>query len=121
MPYLNIYVRSYLISTECFNVFIDSGLRGNLSKIQPYLENGKQNVLLMTHGHWDHIGLNAEIKRFGGTIYAHPDDTRFFEDFDWHWEVGFGQYEKDFNVPKERGEVYWREIGSPTAIDCFLK
>lgn len=117
VPYLNIYVKSYLICTEQYNIFIDSGLHSNAEKLIPYLLNGKKNVLLMTHGHWDHIGLNDTIHQNGGEIYANSQDLRFYSDFDWHWKLGFGQFEGDIEVPPERKEVFWREIGKPAPVD----
>ena len=119
-PYLNIYVKSYLIYTEHYNIFIDSGLHSNEEKLVPFLLNGKKNVLLMTHGHWDHIGSNDTIHQNGGVIYAHPNDMRFYTDFDWHWQLGFGQFEGDIEVPPERKEVFWREIGKTACIDRFI-
>lgn len=115
--YLNIYVKSYLIITEHYNVFIDSGLHSNAEKLIPYLQNGKKNVLLMTHGHWDHIGSNDTIHQNGGVIYANSQDMRFYTDFDWHWQLGFGQFERDIEVPPERKEVFWKEIGKPAPVD----
>lgn len=120
-PYLNIYVKSYLIETEQYNVFIDSGLASNAENLLPYLKNGKRNVLLMTHGHWDHIGCNRLLHDHGAEIYAHPADYIFFEDFFWHWEYGFGQFETDMVVPPARREVFWREIGKPAPVDQFVK
>lgn len=121
VPYLNIYVKSYLIETEHYNVFIDSSIQSNKGNLHPYLKNGKKNVLLMTHGHWDHIGLNNVIHREGGTIYAHPADMPFFVDFKWHWRLGFGQFEKDIEIPPERSKIFWKEIGDPIPVDHFVK
>jgi hydroxyacylglutathione hydrolase len=121
VPYLDIYVKSYLVCTEHYNIFIDSALQSNAERLYPYLKNGKQNVLLMTHGHWDHIGLNEMIHRNGGAIYAHPADMPFFMDFDWHWKLGFGQFENDMEVPPERREIFWSEIGKPAPVDRFVK
>ena len=119
--YLNIYVNSFIVSTQRFNIFIDSGIAGNIKSLQPYVENGKTNVLLMTHGHWDHIGLNSYIRKHGGMIYAHKADIRFYQDFDWHWKYGFGQFENDIIVPPERQDIFWNSIGKPTPIDRFVR
>lgn len=121
VPYLTIYVKSYLIETENYNIFIDSSLQSNKSNLYPILKNGKKNVLLLTHGHWDHIGLNSVIGQEGGLIYGHPADMIFIMDFDWHWQMGFGQFVNDMEIPPERKEIFWREIGKPTPVDYFLK
>ena len=51
-PYLGIYTKCYLWQTEHFNVWIDAGLRPFWGEMEPLLKNGRQNVLLLTHGHW---------------------------------------------------------------------
>ncbi len=108
--YLGIYTKSFLWQTDHFNVFIDSGLASGSSARLPYLKNGRKNVLLLTHGHWDHIG-NAELtRRHGGKVYAHPADRRLLTDLDWHWELLFGQFEQDFDLPPARKETFWNSI-----------
>ena len=55
-PYLGIYTKCYLWQTEHYNVWIDTGLKPNWADMEPCLQDGRKNVLLLTHGHWDHIG-----------------------------------------------------------------
>ena len=108
--YLGIYTKSFLWQTDRFNVFIDSGLAGGSSAWIPYLNDGRENVLLLTHGHWDHIG-NAELtRRHGGKVYLHPADRRHLTDLDWHWEMLFGQFEEDFDLPPARRKTFWDSI-----------
>ena len=108
--YLGIYTKSFLWQTDHFNVFIDSGLKSGSSARMPYLSDGRENVLLLTHGHWDHIG-NAELTRkHGGKVYAHPADRRLLTDLDWHWELLFGQFEQDFDLPPARKKIFWDSI-----------
>jgi len=116
-PYLGIYTKSFLLQTQDNNVFIDSGLRGTSERLLPHLENGRSNVLLMTHGHWDHIGGNSLIKACGGTIYAGAGDARLLTDLDWHWNLLFGQFEKDFTLPPERKNVFWASVDAPAGMD----
>ncbi len=121
IPYLAQYVKSYLIETENYNVFIDGGIKRNEEKILPYLNNGKKNVAIITHGHWDHIGLCSAIKNAGGELYGSARDKRYYEDFDWDWQVGFEQYKIDYNVPPERNDLFWSEIGETTPLDKFVE
>ena len=108
--YLGIYTKSFLWQTDHFNVFIDSGLKSGSSARMPYLNDGRENVLLLTHGHWDHIG-NAELmRRYGGKVYLHPSDRRHLTDLDWHWEMLFGQFEQDFDLPPARKKTFWDSI-----------
>ena len=108
--YLGIYTKSFLWQTEHFNVFIDSGLASGSSARLPYLNDGRENVMLLTHCHWDHIG-NAELtRRHGGKVYAHPAERRLLTDLDWHWELLFGQFANDFALPPARKDTFWSSI-----------
>lgn len=120
IPYLSQFVKSYLIETENHNIFIDGGIKRNEAAIKPYLNNGKKNVAIITHGHWDHIGLCSVIQAAGGTLYGNPRDNRYYTDFDWDWQVGFEQYKVDCNIPAERSELFWSEIGERAPLDKFV-
>lgn len=74
------------------------------------LTNGRKNVLLLTHGHWDHIGGVELIRRHGGIVYAHPADRRHLTDPDWHWQLLFGQFEQDFDVPAARKPTFYDTV-----------
>lgn len=118
--YLTQFVKSYLIETENHNIFIDGSIKRNGENIKPYLNNGKKNVAIITHGHWDHIGLCSAIKEAGGILYGNARDKRYYTDFDWDWLVGFEQYKTDCNIPPERSDLFWSEIGDPAPLDQFV-
>ena len=109
-PYLGIYTKCYLWQTEQYNIWIDTGLRPNWESMKEILANGRKNVLLMTHGHWDHIGGVELIRKNGGTVYAHPADRKHLTDLEWHWELLFGQFEKDFDLPPARKTTFWDSV-----------
>lgn len=109
-PYLGIYTKCYLWQTESYNVWIDTGLRPNWWEMDQLLTNGRKNVLLLTHGHWDHIGGVELIRRHGGTVYAHPADRRHLTDLEWHWELLFGQFAQDFDLPPARKPTFWESV-----------
>lgn len=116
-PYLGIYTKCFLWQTEGYNVWIDAGLRPCWEELRPLLSNGNRNVLLLTHGHWDHTGGAALIRRCGGAVYAHPADRRHLTDLNWHWELLFGQFAKDFDLPPSRKEVFWTSVETPVDLD----
>jgi glyoxylase-like metal-dependent hydrolase (beta-lactamase superfamily II) len=120
IPYLAQFVKSYLIETENYNIFIDGGIKRNEENIRPYLQNGKKNVCIVTHGHWDHIGLCSAIQAAGGILYGNARDKRYYTDFDWDWQVGFEQYKEDCNIPPERSDLFWSEIGNVAPLDKFV-
>lgn len=121
VPYLGQYTTSYLIRTEHYNVFIDSAIKSNEEALKPYLEGNRENIVLLTHGHWDHIGCNGLIKKNGGRVFANRNDLPWLTDFDLHWQIGFGQFLKDVQVPPERKTTFWSEIGEMVEIDRFLE
>lgn len=120
-PYLGQFTSCYVLRTDTHNVYIDAGLKTQEDKLLPYLEEEKEHVLLLTHGHWDHIGASALIKSKGGTVLAHKADLPWLTDFDLHWQIGFGQFKDDFNVPPERWDTFWSEIGEPVQVDRFVE
>lgn len=109
-PYLGIYTKCYLWQTESYNVWIDTGLRPNWWEMDPWMTNDRKNVLLLTHGHWDHIGGVELIRRHGGTVYAHPADRKHLTDLEWHWELLFGQFAQDFDLPPARKSTFWESV-----------
>ncbi len=50
-------------------------------EVQPVLEelDCTLTALLLTHGHYDHIGDAARIQSLGCPVYGHRDDQMFFE------------------------------------------
>ena len=109
-PYLGIYTKCYLWQTERYNVWIDTGLRPNWEEMKDFLKDGRKNVLLMTHGHWDHIGGVELIRQHGGVVYAHPADRRHLTEMEWHWELLFGQFAQDFDLPPARKVTFWDSV-----------
>ncbi len=64
---------------ESKGVLIDAG--GNTDKI---LDIAKQNgveigAVLLTHGHFDHVGACLDLQRLGVPIYIHANDKRLVE------------------------------------------
>lgn len=121
-PYLGQFTNCYVIRTQTHNLYIDAALKSQQEKLLPYLQEEKEHVLLLTHGHWDHIGASALIRSYGGTTYAHQADLPWLTDFDLHWQIGFGQFKNtgDFPVPPERYDTFWAEVGEPVKVDHFV-
>lgn len=72
---------SYLIFKEGEKdaILIDAG--GDVEKIERIASENGVNIkhLLLTHGHFDHIGACAELQRKGVKIYIHELDKRKVE------------------------------------------
>ena len=120
-PYLGIYTKCFLWEAETYNVWIDAGLRPAWDEMLPLLSNGKQNVLLLTHGHWDHIGGVSLIRRHGGTVYGHEADRRELTDPDWQWLWQFDQLKHDFDLPPARKTTFWGSVEPPMDLDRAVR
>lgn len=120
VPYMGQFTNSYTFCTAHYRIFIDSALKSNEGNILPLLGDGRQPVVLLTHGHWDHIGCNERIKSHGGEIYASKNDLPWLTDLQLHWQIGFGQFLSDVTVPPERYDTFWREVGNVVAVDRFV-
>lgn len=119
--YLGIFTRSYLIETASHNVWIDGGLLTGKEEKLPYLENGKENLLFLTHGHWDHIGCASLTQSLGGKVFIHAGDVPMVTNHDWLWEMLFGQFRGDFALPPEREPLFLRCVGENILPDRLLK
>lgn len=119
--YLNIFTRSYLWQTKHYNVFFDGGLASGATGKLPYLRDGRESVLLLTHGHWDHIGCDSVTKACGGRVLVGKGDERHITDYDWLWQGLFAQFANDFALPAARHTVFWSEVGQPVKPDGYLE
>lgn len=121
-PYLSIHTKCFLLQTEHYNVWIDTGLRGGWGDAQvSCLTDGRQNVALLTHGHWDHIGGVNRIHRCGGLVYGHVADRRELTEPDWQWLWQFDQLKNDFDLPPARKTTFWDSVEPPMDLDRSVK
>jgi metallo-beta-lactamase class B len=102
----------YLIATKEGNILVNTGIndsapmiKANIEKLGFKYEDIK--ILLATHGHWDHVGAMAQIKReTGARMMMHEGDVGLVES-------GGGQ---DYRYPEGRGTIY-----EPVKVDRVLK
>ena len=70
----------YLLRSNSFNVLIDTGYKGKAKIILDFLKNNRISpksigLIILTHGHYDHIGNVSELKKISGAkILIHKDD-----------------------------------------------
>jgi hydroxyacylglutathione hydrolase len=78
-------VNCHLIKTEKGYHLIDSGLHQKRAQIEKELERagckpGDLNLIIITHGHTDHVGNAAYLKsKYGGIIAMHEADLKMVE------------------------------------------
>lgn len=104
---------SYLITSDQGHMLINTGVGSSVPMIRANVESlgfrfGDIKLLLATHGHWDHVGGMAAIKRMtGARMLMHEADVPVLEDGG----------NSDFRFyPKGRGTVY-----EPVKVDQALK
>lgn len=77
---------SYLITTDQGHMLVNTGVGSSVPMIQANVESlgfrfGDIRLLLATHGHWDHVGGMAAIKRLtGARMLMHEADVPVLED-----------------------------------------
>jgi metallo-beta-lactamase class B len=102
----------YLITTPAGHILINTGVNDSTAAIRSNIETlgfkfSDIKLLLATHGHWDHVGAMAEIKRLtGARMLMHEGDADLLES-------GGGQ---DYRFPQGRGTIY-----EPIKVDQRLK
>ena len=58
----------FILRTDSQALIIDPG--GNYELIKPYIEGRRLEYILNTHGHYDHIGANNQLKAHYDTVLA---------------------------------------------------
>jgi metallo-beta-lactamase class B len=102
----------YLLATKDGNILINTGVNDSAPMIRSNIEKlglrfSDIKLLLATHGHWDHVGAMAEVKRLtGARMLMHEDDADLLE-------TGGG---RDYRFPEGRGTIY-----EPIKVDRRLK
>jgi metallo-beta-lactamase class B len=102
----------YLIVTPEGNILINTGINDSTAPIRSNIEKLGFNfqdikLLLATHGHWDHVGAMAEIKRLTGAKF-------WMEEHETPMVESGGSL--DYRFPDGRGAVY-----EPVKVDRRLK
>lgn len=102
----------FLITTPQGHMLINTGVNDSAAVIKANVERlgfqfGDIKLLLATHGHWDHVGAFAEIKRMtGATMLMHEADAGLVE----------SGGSEDYRFPQGRGTVY-----EPVKVDRRLR
>jgi hydroxyacylglutathione hydrolase len=83
LPSGPIQTNAYLLTSPATgNAVLIDAPEGVWASVEPVLkaEGCRLTLLLLTHGHWDHMQGAAEVVRMTGVdVYAHVDDKAFIE------------------------------------------
>ena len=91
LPVGDYQANCYILSVDKRALIVDPG--DEATKIIQYLEtkNLKPEGILMTHGHFDHIGALKEVQeKYDIPVYAHQDEEEYFTNADYNlsWKSG---------------------------------
>ena len=122
----------YLISTTKAAVIIDPGFDSNITLDFLKQNKDKQRLILLTHGHFDHIGGAKALREATNTkIAISKEDSQFLLDPNLNLSAQFGEalppFEADILIDLEDeisvGDLTFKIIKTPghtTGGLCFL-
>ncbi|MBR6564865.1 MAG: MBL fold metallo-hydrolase [Clostridia bacterium] len=122
----------YLISTTKAAVIIDPGFDSNITLDFLKQNKDKQRLILLTHGHFDHIGGAKALREATNTkIAISKEDSQFLLDPNLNLSTQFGEalppFEADILIDLEDeisvGDLTFKIIKTPghtTGGLCFL-
>ena len=122
----------YLISTTKAAVIIDPGFDSNITLDFLEQNKDKQRLILLTHGHFDHIGGAKALREATNTkIAISKEDSQFLLDPNLNLSAQFGEaltpFEADILIDLEDeisvGDLTFKIIKTPghtTGGLCFL-
>ena len=122
----------YLISTPKAAVIIDPGFDSNITLDFLKQNKDKQHLILLTHGHFDHIGGAKALREATNTkIAISKEDSQFLLDPNLNLSAHFGEalppFEADILIDLEDeisvGDLTFKIIKTPghtTGGLCFL-
>ena len=88
---INVGVNCFLVKSESGFTLIDTGFAPQRKKLEKLLMDagckpGNLNLIILTHGDFDHTGNAAYLReKFGAKIAMHPDDAGMVEHGDQEW------------------------------------
>lgn len=129
LPVGQLQTNCYMIAADKTTpaVLIDPGAEGE--KLLSVLNGRHVAAILLTHGHFDHIGALASFP--GVPVYIHPQDTEMLSDPALNGSMDLGFFEKQVccPLPVEEGQLLslagmditvWHTPGHSRGSVCYL-
>lgn len=121
------YVKSYILPSKEYYILVDSGIISSWNelsqKIKAGLNYNKNTPLIVinTHEHWDHIGLNSILlKEKNSIIVSHKAGVEWIENHEYQFQQSFEAFTPELIPDIQTRQVYWKEIGQPVKVQLYL-
>lgn len=116
----------FLVKGGHYSVWIDSGIRSMFPILKQTMEEAgvapdQLRFILNTHSHHDHIGCNAQLKRYCNCLVAAPSAyVHWHSDFERHFQEFARPFPDIFSdTPELRREVL-ELLDEPHAVDVRI-
>lgn len=118
------YAYSYILETK-HNVFIiDCGIESSKKAFDDILENinNKPISLLITHGHWDHVGLANYLKnKYRASIYANKQSEKMMSDKQYQADTLYDKYTPKYSFKDNIIKLWEKEFIDATKPDMYIE
>ena len=121
------FVKNYILPSSDYYILIDSGITSAWDDVYQKINKGPffcektKIVVINTHEHWDHIGLNSKlVKEKNVSIFVHKAGKRWMENYEYQFSQSFDAFSPELITDIKTKENYWREIGEPAKVDMYL-
>jgi glyoxylase-like metal-dependent hydrolase (beta-lactamase superfamily II) len=107
-PLGDLATNSYILINETTRdaIAIDIGANGNFLLLEGLKNNFTIKAILLTHGHFDHIGGVGELYAKGIDVYIGENEVDFIKDDSLNLSSYFGERVKQFDAkPVKDGEI----------------
>lgn len=119
-----IHTYCYLLETEHFLFLIDSAVASSAPLVDEALDQAgkKQLIVLNTHGHWDHTGLNGYLQKTRGALVgAHRFARKWMMDKDFHFTALYTSLLAQYPYDDAKKDLFYAECGEPSIQNLSLQ
>lgn len=118
-----IFTYCYVLETAHMIFMIDSAVVSSAPLVDATLDAlpGKRLIVLNTHGHWDHTGLNGHLQKTRGALTAaHRNARKWMTDKDFHFAALYGGLLSQCPYDDAKRALFYAECGEPSLVNISL-
>jgi len=120
------YANSYILETKNSIFIIDGNIESAKELFDQTLDtfsiHEKPIYLLITHGHWDHLGLAYYLKeKYNAIICANKEAEKMMSDIAYHIDHLYDRYVPEYSFSNTIGDIFNKEFSHPVSIDKIIQ